>query len=101
MKCDICGAKIEETFLKKIVGTYVRDSKGKRKAVCAECQRKLKGKEELLAALSYDPVFLPPDDSADEGRQAEKDLLLCARRGIIEILLVYLIEHMFKELRMI
>jgi len=51
MKCDICGNKIEETFLKKIVGTYVRDSKGKRKAVCAECQRKLKGKEELLAAL--------------------------------------------------
>lgn len=42
MKCEICGKKIEETFLKKIIGTYVRDNKGKKKAVCPECQRSVK-----------------------------------------------------------
>ncbi len=39
MKCDICGAKIEETFLKKILGSYVKDSKGKKRVVCSACQR--------------------------------------------------------------
>ncbi len=41
MKCTICNKKVEETFLKKPVGTYVRDRKGKRKLVCKECQAKL------------------------------------------------------------
>ena len=39
MKCDICGRKIETTFLNKIVGTVMRDSKGKKKNVCNECQK--------------------------------------------------------------
>jgi hypothetical protein len=39
MKCDICGAKIEETFLKKVIGTHIRDAKGKRKIVCSTCQK--------------------------------------------------------------
>ncbi|MEK6858261.1 MAG: hypothetical protein AABX39_06765 [Nanoarchaeota archaeon] len=51
MKCEICGNKIEETFLKKILGTYVKDSKGKKHLVCFECQKKLKMKEELLGKL--------------------------------------------------
>ncbi|HIH05420.1 TPA: hypothetical protein HA372_01190 [Candidatus Woesearchaeota archaeon] len=51
MKCDICSAKIETTFLGKIRGTYVRDAKGKQKAACFECQRKLVTKEALLDAL--------------------------------------------------
>lgn len=51
MKCEICSAKIEETFLKKIVGTYVKDEKGKRHSVCTECQKKYPKKEELLKEL--------------------------------------------------
>ncbi|MCF7860784.1 hypothetical protein K9M79_00945 [Candidatus Woesearchaeota archaeon] len=41
MKCDICGNKIETTFLRKIVGTYVKRGK-KKKSVCPNCQKTLK-----------------------------------------------------------
>ena len=51
MKCSICSKIIENTFLKKILGTYVKDSKGKLHAVCFECQKKLKSKEEILKAI--------------------------------------------------
>jgi len=44
MKCDICKKKVEETFLKKIKGTFVKVS-GKRKVVCSECQKLGKMKE--------------------------------------------------------
>jgi len=40
MKCDICGKKIETTFLNKMIGTVIRDSKKKKRTVCNECQRK-------------------------------------------------------------
>ena len=45
MKCDLCGAKIETTFLNKILGTYARDSKGKKKVICPICQKAGKDKE--------------------------------------------------------
>jgi len=51
MKCEICKKKIDETFLKKILGTYVKDEKGKKHAVCFECQKKFPSKEELLKQL--------------------------------------------------
>ena len=51
MKCEICGRGIEETFLKKIVGTYVKDAKGKKHNICFECQKKFPTKEELLQKL--------------------------------------------------
>jgi len=51
MKCEICKKRIEETFLKKILGTYVKDEKGKKHAVCFECQKKFPSKEELLKQL--------------------------------------------------
>ena len=51
MKCEICKKKIEETFLKKVLGTYVKDAKGKKHLVCPECQKKLTTKQELLAQL--------------------------------------------------
>ncbi len=51
MKCEICKKKIEETFLKKILGTYVKDEKGKKHTVCFECQKKFTTKQELLAQL--------------------------------------------------
>ena len=51
MKCDICSKKIEETFLNKILGTYIKDQKGKTHPICPECQKKLKNKEEILKKL--------------------------------------------------
>ncbi len=51
MKCEICKKRIEETFLKKMLGTYVKDEKGKKYAICFECQKKFSSKEELLKQL--------------------------------------------------
>ncbi|MEM4263475.1 MAG: hypothetical protein QW666_01090 [Candidatus Woesearchaeota archaeon] len=48
MKCEICRKSIGETFLKKILGTYVKDSKGKKHIVCFECQKNFRTKDELL-----------------------------------------------------
>ncbi|MFH1072240.1 MAG: hypothetical protein V1743_02310 [Nanoarchaeota archaeon] len=50
MKCDICGKKIEETFLKKPIGTFVKDKKHKKKLVCPHCQKTLSA-EEIRAKL--------------------------------------------------
>jgi len=51
MKCDACGKTLAETFLKKIVGSYVKDAKGKQHPVCRECQKKFLTKEELIKQL--------------------------------------------------
>ena len=43
MRCALCGEKIEETFLGKLKGTYMRikeKNKNKLVEVCAECQSK-------------------------------------------------------------
>jgi hypothetical protein len=40
-KCAVCGGGIELVFLEKIHGTWLRDSKGKKRAVCASCQQQL------------------------------------------------------------
>ena len=48
MKCEICKKKIPETFLKKILGTYVKDNKGKKHTICFECQKKFRTKEEIF-----------------------------------------------------
>jgi len=50
-KCEICTKKIESTFLEKIIGTYVKDMKGKKHAVCHSCQKKLKSKSSILENL--------------------------------------------------
>jgi len=51
-KCEICHEKIGETFLSKVLGTYVKDEKGKKHLVCGECQRHLKNdKKEILAKI--------------------------------------------------
>jgi len=39
MKCSICKNEISTIFLGKILGTYIKDRTGKRRAVCKECQR--------------------------------------------------------------
>jgi len=51
MKCSICHKSIETTFLGKLIGTYVKDSKGKLHSVCFECQKKFASKEEILKAI--------------------------------------------------
>lgn len=51
MKCAICKKKIEETFLKKILGAYIKNEKGKKYTICPECQKKYKTKEEILKKI--------------------------------------------------
>lgn len=50
-KCEICNGKIDETFLHKILGTYVKDSKGKKHAICYKCQKIFGDKENLIKNL--------------------------------------------------
>jgi uncharacterized protein with PIN domain len=50
MKCEACNSKIEKTFLNKAIGTYIKDSKGKKHLICNKCQKANK-KEELLKNL--------------------------------------------------
>ncbi len=47
-KCSVCSKKIETTFLNKLLGTYIKNKKGKRKAICFECQKKFPKKEDIL-----------------------------------------------------
>ena len=49
-KCEICGKRLTETFLRKLIGTYIKVN-GKKKVVCPECQKKFKTKEEILENL--------------------------------------------------
>ncbi len=51
MKCELCKKAIEQTFLGKILGTYVKDAKGKHHTICFECQKKFTNKEAMLAQL--------------------------------------------------
>ncbi|MBI4140379.1 hypothetical protein HY485_00935 [Candidatus Woesearchaeota archaeon] len=52
MKCEICKATIQETFLKKIIGTHVKDEKGKPHLICFECQKKFGSeKKKILEQL--------------------------------------------------
>ena len=51
MKCEICNKKVEEIFLGKILGTYIKDVKGKKHIVCFECQKTLVTKEKILEKL--------------------------------------------------
>ena len=50
-KCEICKKKVGETFLNKVLGTYIKDEKGKKRLICFECQKKFKGKKEILEQL--------------------------------------------------
>ncbi|MBU0535974.1 MAG: hypothetical protein KKE20_03350 [Nanoarchaeota archaeon] len=50
-KCDICKTKIESTFLNKILGSYIKDNKGKKHLLCPECQKKHPKKAEALKKL--------------------------------------------------
>jgi len=50
MKCELCKQSIEETFLKKPLGTVVKDAKGKKHWFCSSCHTG-KTKEELLKGL--------------------------------------------------
>ncbi len=52
MKCEVCKSPVEETFLNKIVGTRMKDTKGKLHMVCAACQKKFgNDKQKILKTL--------------------------------------------------
>jgi hypothetical protein len=51
MKCEICKKAVEETFLRKPLGTYLKDKKGKKHLVCDSCQKKHPTRDQLLANL--------------------------------------------------
>lgn len=51
MKCEICKSKIEENFLEKMFGSYVKDAKGKKHTICSNCQKKYKTKKEILEKI--------------------------------------------------
>jgi hypothetical protein len=51
MKCALCSGKIETTFLNKIMGTFVKDAKGKKMTICFECQKKHPSKKDVLDAI--------------------------------------------------
>jgi len=44
MKCELCKENIEETFLEKIKGTYVKFNK-KLYSICNNCQKKFSVQE--------------------------------------------------------
>ncbi|MBD3249870.1 hypothetical protein GF336_07525 [Candidatus Woesearchaeota archaeon] len=52
MKCAICSKNIKETFLKKPLGTIIKDEKGKQHYICSECQKRLNTKENILKEIS-------------------------------------------------
>jgi hypothetical protein len=52
VKCEVCKEKIGETFLNKVLGTYVKDEKGKKHLVCSNCQAKVTSKKELIEIIS-------------------------------------------------
>ena len=39
-KCDICKEKVDNLFLGKVDGTYIKKD-GKKHLVCSSCQKKL------------------------------------------------------------
>ena len=51
MKCEICSKTLQELFLRKIKGTYIKDAKGKKHVVCFECQKRLGVKEAIFNKL--------------------------------------------------
>ena len=52
MKCEITGQKIEETFPGKILGTVIKDEKGKKHYISSQAQMQYNNdKEQLLAAI--------------------------------------------------
>ncbi len=51
MKCGICKHSVNELFLGKIEGTYIKDENGKKHVICANCQRTGKSKGEMLSGL--------------------------------------------------
>jgi len=52
MKCEICKNTIHETFLKKVIGTHVKDTKGKLHTICFECEKKFNSdKKKILEQI--------------------------------------------------
>src|SRR3989344_10194 len=48
IKCEICNQKIAQTFLGKLLGTYIKDAKGKKHTICKNCQQQFGSKKAIL-----------------------------------------------------
>ena len=51
IKCEICNQKIAQTFLGKLLGTYIKDAKGKKHTICKNCQQQFGSKKAILEKL--------------------------------------------------
>lgn len=51
-KCEICKNRIQETFLEKMIGTVVKDAKGRKHFICFECQKKFSKKDDILKQIA-------------------------------------------------
>lgn len=51
VKCEICKNKIDTIFLNKLLGTYIKDEKGKKHSVCFSCQKKFNTKDDMLSKI--------------------------------------------------
>lgn len=54
-KCEICKNKVGENFLNKVLGTYIKDEKGKKYLVCSVCQSHLTTKDAVLDKILEKP----------------------------------------------
>ncbi|MFH1174702.1 MAG: hypothetical protein V1725_06205 [archaeon] len=67
MNCVICGKKVKETFLKKIVGSYVRNASGKNKRPPTRAYHLATGQTLLRQMLCPQP-----DDAVPKMKLANK-----------------------------
>ena len=51
MRCRICRKAVEETFLKKILGTYIKDKKSNKQVISKGSPKKMKKSEEILKKI--------------------------------------------------
>jgi len=52
MKCELCKNDIQTQYLEKMIGTVVKDAKGKKHFICASCQKENQSKQKLLDQLT-------------------------------------------------
>ena len=81
-KCEICSKKISETFLRKILGTYIKDSKGKKHVICFECQKKFPKKEDLRKNFLNKFIAIKRGEVIASGNSIEEVNKILERKNI-------------------
>jgi hypothetical protein len=52
MKCEITGQELQTTFLGKIIGTVVKDERGKKHYISSQAQKTFATKKEVLEQIA-------------------------------------------------